>query len=379
MSTVALVRCENYDYENVRRAVGKGMDLLGGPGRFAKQVEKILFKPNWLVADPPEKLTVTHPMVFKAMIDVFRTTGATLFYGDSPAIQSPEHAARASGFKPVAEAAGVALADFRQGRETVFAAGKQNKRFVIANGALDADGIISLPKLKTHGLERVTGCVKNQFGCVPGALKSEFHVKLASAIDFARMLVDLNTLLAPRLYVMDGIVAMEGNGPRGGSARPMKVLLFSADPIALDATVCRIIDIDPEFVPTITLGMQAGSGTWKENQIELLGDPMESFLDRKFDVKRAPVQAYSRGKGSNFLRNALVPKPRIVEEKCTQCGTCVKSCPVTPKAVDWHDGNKKVPPTYEYSRCIRCYCCQELCPEGAVELKVPFLRRLLRG
>jgi uncharacterized protein (DUF362 family) len=187
VSTVALVRCENYDYENVRRAVGKGMDLLGGPIPFAKQGEKILFKPNWLVADPPEKLTVTHPMVFKAMIDVFMTTGATLSYGDSQAIQSPEHAARASGFQPVAEAAGVALADFRQGRETVFAAGKQNKRFVIVNGALDADGIISLPKLKTHGLERVTGCVKNQFGCVPGALKSEFHVKLASAIDFARM------------------------------------------------------------------------------------------------------------------------------------------------------------------------------------------------
>jgi ferredoxin len=191
--------------------------------------------------------------------------------------------------------------------------------------------------------------------------------------------VDLNALLAPRLYVMDGIVAMEGNGPRGGSARPMKVLLFSADPVALDATVCRMIDIDPEFVPTITLGMQAGSGTWKEDQIELLGDALESFRDLEFDVKRAPVQAYSRGKGSNFIRNALVPKPRIVVERCTQCGTCVKSCPVNPKAVDWHDGNRKVAPTYDYSRCIRCYCCQELCPEGAVELKVPLLRKLLRG
>jgi uncharacterized protein (DUF362 family)/NAD-dependent dihydropyrimidine dehydrogenase PreA subunit len=379
MSTVALVRCENYDYENVRRAVGKGIDLLGGPGRFARQGEKILFKPNWLVADPPEKLTVTHPMVFKAMVDVFLSTGATLSFGDSPAIQSPEHAARVSGFQPVADAAGVTLADFRHGRETVFAEGRQNKKFVIANGALDADGIISLPKLKTHGLERVTGCVKNQFGCVPGALKGEFHVKLASAIDFARMLVDLNALLKPRLYVMDGIIAMEGNGPRGGTARPMKVLLFSADPIALDATVCRMIDIDPEFVPTITLGMQAGSGTWKQEEIELLGDPLEGFRARDFDVKRAPVQAYSRGRGSNVIRNAFVPKPRIVAEKCTQCGTCVKSCPVDPKAVDWHDGNRKVPPTYDYGRCIRCYCCQELCPDGAVELKVPLLRKLLGG
>ena len=284
-----------------------------------------------------------------------------------------------TGFQPIAEAEGVALADFKQGREIVFDKGVQNKKFIIANGALDCDGIISLPKLKTHGLERLTGCVKNQFGCVPGALKGEFHVKLASAIDFARMLVDLNAFLKPRLYVMDGIIAMEGNGPRGGRARPMKVLLFSADPIALDATVCRMVDISPEFVPTIRLGMEARTGTWKKEEIELIGDPLESFVDRQFDVKREPVLPYSRGKGSGFLRNAIVPRPYIIAGKCTQCGTCVKACPVDPKAVDWHTGDRRIPPSYKYDRCIRCYCCQELCPEGAVELKVPFLRRLLGG
>jgi uncharacterized protein (DUF362 family)/Pyruvate/2-oxoacid:ferredoxin oxidoreductase delta subunit len=377
MAKVALVRCESYDYENVRHAVRKGIDLLGGPGLFASSGEKILFKPNWLVADPPERLTVTHPMVFKAMVEIFKTTGATLWYGDSPAIQSPEFAAKMSGFLAVANSEGVALADFKNGREIVFAEGVQNKKFIVANGALDCDGIISLPKLKTHGLERLTGCVKNQFGCVPGALKGEFHVKLASAIDFARMLVDLNAFLKPRLYVMDGIVAMEGNGPRGGTARPMNVLLFSPDPIALDATVCRMIAINPEFVPTIDLGMKSKCGTWKAEDIELLGDPFESFVNREFVIKREPVQPYSRGKGSNLIRNALVPKPFINGKKCTRCGTCVKACPVDPKAVDWHDGDKRIPPSYKYDRCIRCYCCQELCPEGAVEVKVPPLRRLL--
>jgi len=378
-SKVALVRCENYEYENVCSAVRRGVGLLGGPGIFARSGEKILFKPNWLVADRPERLTTTHPAVFKAMVEVFKATGAILSVGDSPAIQSPEHASRMTGFQPIADAEGVALADFKQGKEIVFDEGIQNKKFIIANGALDCDGIISLPKLKTHGLERLTGCVKNQFGCVPGALKGEFHVKLASAIDFARMLVDLNAFLKPRLYVMDGVIAMEGNGPRGGRARPMKVLLFSADPIALDATVCRMVDINPEFVPTIRLGMEARTGTWKKEEIELVGDPLESFVDKQFDVRREPVQPYSRGKGSSFLRNAIVPRPYIVAEKCTQCGTCVKACPVDPKAVDWHTGNRRIPPSYKYDRCIRCYCCQELCPEGAVQLKVPFLRRLLGG
>ena len=100
VAKVALVRCENYEYENVRNAVQKGIDLLGGPSLFARPGEKILFKPNWLVADPPEKLTTTHPMVFKAVVQVFKTTGAILSYGDSPAIQSPEHASRTTGFRP---------------------------------------------------------------------------------------------------------------------------------------------------------------------------------------------------------------------------------------------------------------------------------------
>ncbi|MEI6277163.1 MAG: DUF362 domain-containing protein [Prolixibacteraceae bacterium] len=379
MSKVALVRCEDYDFQKVRDAVKRGIDLLGGAEKFVKPGEKILFKPNWLVADPPEKLTTTHPTVFRAMLEVFATTGAVFSYGDSPAIQSPELAARKTGFLEVAVAHGIALADFKNGREIHHERGVQNKKFVVANGALDCDGIISLPKLKTHGLERLTGCIKNQFGCVPGALKGEFHVKLSSAIDFARMLVDLNSFLHPRLYVMDGIIAMEGNGPRGGRGRPMKVLLFSADPVALDATVCRMIDINPEFVPTTTLGMDAGMGTWKQDEIELVGDTLESFVDKEFDIQRKPIKPYSRAKGSNLLKNALVSKPWIVNEKCTRCGTCVKVCPVTPKAVDWHDGNKKVPPSFQYDNCIRCYCCQELCPEGAVELKVPFLRRLFGG
>ncbi len=379
MSKVALVRCEDYDYPAVKDAVERGIELLGGPEKFVKPGERILFKPNWLVADPPEKLTTTHPTVFRAMLEVFNSTGALFSYGDSPAMQSPELAARKTGFLEVAEEFGIKLADFKNGREVHHEKGVQNKKFMVANGALDCDGIISLPKLKTHGLERVTGCIKNQFGCVPGALKGEFHVKLSSAIDFARMLVDLNSFLHPRLYVMDGIMAMEGNGPRGGKGKPMKVLLFSADPVALDATVCRMININPEFVPTTTLGMEAGMGTWKQEEIELVGDLLESFVDKDFDVKREAIKPYSQGKGRSFLRNALVSKPFIVAEKCTGCGTCVSVCPVTPKAVDWRDGNKKVPPSYKYDSCIRCYCCQELCPEGAVELKVPFLRRLMGG
>ena len=80
--------------------------------------------------------------------------------------------------------------------------------------ALAADGIVSLPKLKTHGMVRVTGAVKNQFGCIPGLLKGEFHARMPDVDLFGQLLVDLNLYLRPRLFVMDGIIAMEGNGPR---------------------------------------------------------------------------------------------------------------------------------------------------------------------
>ena len=113
MSKVALVRCEDYDYPAVKDAVERGIELLGGPEKFVKPGERILFKPNWLVADPPEKLTTTHPTVFRAMLEVFNSTGALFSYGDSPAMQSPELAARKTGFLEVAEEFGIKLADFK--------------------------------------------------------------------------------------------------------------------------------------------------------------------------------------------------------------------------------------------------------------------------
>lgn len=158
----------------------------------------------------------------------------------------------------------------------------------------------------------------------------------------------------------------------------MKALLFSSDPIALDATVCRMIDLDPDFVPTIKLGKEAGLGTYLEKEIEIVGDKLDDFRVRDFDVKRQPVKPFKSRGAMNFIKNSLVPKPYIIESKCVRCGICTKMCPVTPKAVDWHDGDQKKAPKYKYNKCIRCYCCQELCPEGAINLKTPFIRRVFR-
>jgi len=361
----------------VKAAVERGMGLLGGVESFAQRGEKILLKPNLLSAAPPEKCVITHPSVFRAVAEAFIASGAEVSYGDSPAIGSTAGTAKKAGLQAVAEALNIGLADFKTGVEIFFEEGRQNRKFVIAKGVLDCDGVVSLPKLKTHGLEKFTGCVKNQFGCIPGVLKGEYHVKLPDAWDFGKMLVDLNRFVGPRLYIMDGIEAMEGNGPRSGRPRRMNMLLFSEDPVALDATVLRLIGLNPEYVPTTKFGSEFGAGTYNEKEIELVGDNFDDFKIPDFDIDKTPAANRNESGFARFMGNRLVPRPVIVKEKCVTCGICVTMCPARPKAVDWFDGDESKPPTYNYDSCIRCYCCQEVCPEGAVELKAPFIRKLL--
>ncbi|HHW31965.1 MAG TPA: DUF362 domain-containing protein [Clostridiaceae bacterium] len=378
MSIVALVRCESYEYNEVKKAVEKGLDLLGGVSRFSKEGDKILLKPNLVAADPPERCSTTNNIVFKAVAEAFVNTGAIVKYGDSPGVHSPEYAARKAKIEEAANEVGIEIADFHNGQEVFFEEGIQNKRFIIANGVVESDGLISISKFKAHGFAGITGAVKNQFGCIPGPLKGEFHAKITDSTLFAKMLVDINNLIKPRLYIMDAVYAMEGNGPRSGRPRKLNLLLFSEDPVAIDSTACRIINLNPEYVPTIVYGKEGGLGTYLQEEIQLVGDDINSFYAPDFDVKREPVRPFKQSGAIRLLKNALVPKPHIFSSKCVKCGVCVSVCPVKPKAVNWHDGIKDKPPTYVYNRCIRCFCCQELCPEGAIELKVPALRKIFK-
>jgi uncharacterized protein (DUF362 family)/Pyruvate/2-oxoacid:ferredoxin oxidoreductase delta subunit len=392
MTRVVLVRCTSYDDSEVKSAMLRGIDLMGGAGKFARAGERILLKPNLLAADPPEKCSATHPAVLRAACRIFAETGARVSYGDSPARGSSLHAATQAGMQQVAEEEGIHLDDFQTVVEVSHSEGRQNKKFSLAKAVVEADGLISLPKFKTHALEKITGGVKNQFGCVPGFLKAEFHAKLTNAAEFGRMLADLTNLIRPRLYILDAVYAMEGNGPRTGNPRKMGLLILSADPVALDATACRLIDVDPLLIPTITYGQEFGCGTYQEQEIELLGDPFDEFYCPDFDVDRGPIDKYVPGSGSmlavalmavirtkagNRLFDKLViTKPKIRASMCVKCGVCVQICPTRPKSVDWVYGDKSRPPRHDYKRCIRCYCCQETCPEGAIIVKKPLLRKV---
>ncbi len=376
---VSLVRCDTYDEESVYKAVGQGLELLGGIKLFAGPGDRIVLKPNVLLGSNPATCVTTHPAVFRAAGRLMLETGAHVSYGDSSSIGKCEGNCRRSGLKQVGDDLGLTIADFDSGRTVSHAGALLVKSMTIANGVLDCDGLVSLPKFKTHGLMRFTGAVKNQFGCIPGFIKGQYHVKLADPYDFAAMLVDINTYIKPRLYIMDGIHAMEGNGPRNGGVRKMDVLMLSSDPVALDATACRMINLNPAVVPTSLAGEESGLGVYHAENIEIVGESLESFYTPEFEVNRAPPLHCSSNRLMSFVKNRICEKPVIDKAKCTVCGTCVLMCPVEPKAVDWHNGDKKKPPTYNYDRCIRCFCCQETCPEGAISIKNTALSRVLQN
>ena len=378
-STVVLVPCPDYDRQRVADAVAAGMALVEAAGPCADAGEKLLLKPNLLRGADPDKAITTHPAVLAGVISYLQNTNRkNLVCGDSPASMAPDRAAKLSGLTDIEAEFGVPEGDFSGSVHISNPSGRVAKEFQLARAVADADAVVSVCKMKTHAMMRVTGAVKNSYGFIQGRNKTAGHVKYPGYDRFAAMLVDLNLYVRPRLFVMDGVVAMEGNGPASGDPVKMGVLLFSRDPVALDSVFCRLIHLDPKLVATNTLGERGGLGTWREENIRLLtpdGETSLSALVEKygnpdFRVYRGP----NRPKAMELMGDVLSPalsKPVLQPDKCVRCGVCVETCPVEGGAVTFANGKDHVP-VWDYKKCIRCFCCQELCPQRAIAVRRPF-------
>ena len=370
-SKVVLVPCGSYDEEKVFRAMKQGIDMLGGIEKFVGKEEKILVKPNFLTAAEADKAVTTHPSVIKGMLRILQGAGYTgVQFGDSPGHGSSRAAVRKLGIPE--EIYGASAADMSEERLVSFEEGRTAKEFYFTKEIAEADAVINLCKMKTHALERITGAVKNVYGFVCGHRKAAGHVKYPNAGIFARMLADIHRCVKPRLHVMDGITAMEGNGPGSGTPVDMGVMLFSADPVAIDTVFCHLVGLNPELVPTNTQGTAMGIGTCRKQEIEILtpqGEISFAQLEEKygnlqFDVDRKGTKKTFLSRYSDFMMR-ISKRPVIDKDRCVRCGICVNHCPVPGKAVDFKKG-KNAPPVYDYSKCIRCYCCQEMCPQHAI-------------
>lgn len=376
-SRVILLPCDTYEEEKIYTLLKKGLALLGGLESVAGKEERLLLKPNLLKRAEVEKAVITHPDVVGAFARILREEGyAHIELGDSCGNGTTGKVIKGTGMDIQLEKYGIPAIDFSGGVRVSYPDGIQAREFILARELTEADCVISLSKMKTHALERITGAVKNSYGFIYGKNKALGHTKYPSADSFARMLVDLNRCVKPRLYLMDGITAMEGNGPGAGDPVQMKVLLLSKDPVALDSVFSHLVYLKPQLVPTCYHGEKMGLGTWKEEEIELLlpdgtelsvSEAAKQFGKPDFHVDRTERRSNVWTRMAKAL-NLFQKKPYIEEDRCIRCGICVKSCPVPGKAVDFRNGKEK-PPVYDYHKCIRCFCCQEMCPEKAIKVK----------
>ena len=248
--------------------------------------------------------------------------------------------------------------------------GRAFKRFTMATAVLSADVVINLPKLKTHALALFTGGVKNLLGCLPGLHKGQMHLRAQQPEAFAQALVDLLAAVRPAVTLMDGVVGMEGNGPRNGRPRAVGAILASCDPVALDAVACDLVGISPFSVHTTRLAHGQGLGIGDLAQIEVLGESIESLRVTPFALPSSHSSVFTRF-GGRFAADRIVAKPAVNLERCRSCWVCVDSCPAGALVKD------TTKPLFHDDKCIHCYCCQEMCPHDAISLRRPLLARLL--
>lgn len=367
---VAAVKVADYHETSVARGVAAALDLLGGIGKFVQAGDKVLLKPNMLEGLPSECAVTTHPEVVRAMIRQVKAAGATPLVGDSPGVTGTLKAAEKCGMLAMCAAEGTELVPFEGSAEFPFPAGQTVKKFHLAQVLQQVDKVISIAKLKTHTFMGMTGATKNMFGCIVGMQKAQFHLRTQKRRDFAGMLTDLALLVRPVLSVVDGVVGMEGNGPRNGSPKNAGLLLAGENSFAVDMAMAGCMGFSPETIPLLALALERGL-TPPPAGLELVGDA--SSLRHQFLPPRSMLSLEDRLPGwlVKWCRSQLTAKPAIGAE-CIGCGRCARHCP--PQAINVESARAVI----DDSRCIRCYCCQELCPANAVQLQEGLALKLTR-
>lgn len=382
---VSIVRCPDYDLEHVKSALKKNLNLLGGINCFVKPGQRVCLKANLLLPARPELAVTTHPTILEAMANLVREAGGKPFIADSPGGGVPyteeglRRVYRKTGLLDLAERTGIELNWDTTITQVSLPEGKMIKRLDIIKPVLDADVVIGIPKLKSHVLTTFTGATKILFGVVPGLTKSDYHAKLPDLERFAEMLLDIIVFVKPALFVMDGVLGIEGDGPSlHGTPRQIGLLLASSDAVALDVVASQVIGIDPERIPMLKMAKARSWWNGSIQSIEIVGCPIKEIVIQDFKLPQGGLRVYKLSNPSffqrvflHFFKHVLLPRPEPQRGKCVACGNCVRSCPQ--KAVSIVDKLAVV----DDNKCIRCYCCHEFCPEAAIELKFSWLYRMV--
>ena len=372
---VSIVRCADYSEETCVRALREVLVPFGGLD-WVRPGMRVVIKANLVSAMKPEKAATTHPALLAALTRMLRERGAHVVIGDSPGgtFAAPHLNAvyRVCGLSE-AEAAGAELnRDFSQKEADLPEA--HTAKHITYTGYLDgADAIISFCKLKSHGMLSLSAATKNLFGAIPGIIKPEYHYRYPDPMDFADMLIDLNEFFRPKLYLVDAVQTMEGNGPTAGTPKYMGALLAGTNPHKIDLLCAKLIGLEAKNVPTLRAAQERGLTPASAEELEISGDA-EEFVCKDFvTVQKGTGTDFGAQKGKLLgaaAKTVLRARPKLKRSRCVGCGVCRDTCPA--HAIVIEKGKAKI----DRRACIRCFCCQEFCPKGAMRVHRTWVARI---
>ncbi len=371
----AIVACKDYDAANVRAALTEALAAVGGLD-WVKPGMKVGVKPNLAAPKGAEFAVCTHPVMVAELVKLLVERGAQVTLGESPGglynASYLSHVYAATGME-LAREAGAKLNDNFNSTEVEYPQATVKKRFLHTSWLENVDALISFAKLKTHGMMGMTGAVKNLYGTVPGTVKLEYHYMHPNHGEFSNMLVDLYEYHKPSLALIDGVTAMDGNGPTAGRPRDCGALIASLSGHKADLLAAGLLGIAPMEVPTLDAAHARGLVPDSLADLSVYGDPAQFVIPHCELIPRHEITSVKNTHGVTraFMMMVMASKPRVVKKQCIGCRKCAQLCPA--KAIVM----KNKLPEINRKKCIRCFCCQEFCPKGAMRVHRSFIARLL--
>lgn len=310
-TSVAIVKGKNgKDLKEVRRMMGELFSLIGPASKIIPADSRVLIKPN-LTAEETlwEKGILTGPVFMQALVEeVQKANPAEVIIAEAIAIGlNTKKAFVANGYEEVARTTGARLLDLYDGEfeEIKTPEGGLLRNVRVSKIVLRADFFINAPVLKTHFASTLTAAMKNLKGTTTYDEKKRFHY-----LGLNKAVAELNAVLKPHLIVVDGLIAMEGDGPIAGTPVGLNVLMAGTDAVAVDTVAARIMGIDPSEVLSLCLAQSMGYGVWDEREIKILGRSIEE-VRHPFKRACAPLELdcekirFLDGEACNACRNGL--------------------------------------------------------------------------
>jgi uncharacterized protein (DUF362 family)/Pyruvate/2-oxoacid:ferredoxin oxidoreductase delta subunit len=324
--------------------------------------KKVAIKPNVLRSSKAEEHIVTHAPFLQAVVEKVESLApAEIIVGDNPGLINYGDNERSFIDTGLMEAAKGYFKNIgNEIRHLPFRSDLMPQVGVSAD-IMDADILISVPKFKTHGLTVISGAIKNSYGILPGAQKAKLHRLAGSPACFHEVIVDVFKLRIPDFIIMDAITGMEGNGPASPDLRDVGLIIASDNAVALDATVSRIMGLDPGKLPFLVKAKNDGLGSFDSKEIQI-----EGTMPVIRDYKLPPLggEAIINNEGiQEMICSICAVTPTADLELCTSCGACIAHCPVSALSME---NDLPVP---DMKLCVTCFCCQEICPEKAMVLR----------